>query len=184
MITKPATRPAKCYRHAIYLCAVFAASGCTTLPPLYPNRPLALPHAIRRDAKGARIESYGHLTPTGVPHFGWQITARRDGSRIEAHYAHGVLNGPYRNRYADGDSRIAFYRGGKLHGHREYWYANGRKWQEAELRRGKMDGPGRSWHRNGQLQSVFRFRRGVLVEDAEWDENGKPVRSEPQQSPR
>ena len=129
-------------------------------------------YSIKRDPTGTRIESYGRITPSGVPDFGWQVTTYSDGRRIEEHFSRGTLNGPRLNKYSDGDYRTVIYRNGKENGPREYWYANGRKWQEAVMKNNEMDGSGREWYRSGKLKSVFRFKNGKLVENVEWDEKG------------
>ena len=136
-------------------------------------------YSIKRNSDGTRIESYGRLTAAGVPDFGWQVRTYPDGRRIEEHFSRGTLNGPRLNKFPDGDFRIAVYRNGKEAGPREYWYANGRKWQEAEMKNNEMDGPGREWYRSGRPKSVFRFKSGKLIEHVEWDEKGNLLKRAP-----
>jgi len=166
-----------------------AVEGCTQpsgaptamAPPQgLPQYPLCPSPFARRVGPGevSIIESCGGFDESGKVIDGWEVTSYSNGIRREEHKAKGKLQGYMRVWFEDGDSWIGWYEDGLLEGRREYWHANGGKWQEADFHRGEIRGPGRAWFPDGTVQSLFIGGSDKPYPHLEWHEDGTFYRQE------
>lgn len=155
-------------------------SVVSTRPQGLPQYPSCPPPFERRVAPGetAIVESCGGFDESGKVIDGWEVTSYSNGSRREEHHAKGKLQGFMRVWFEEGDSWIGYYEDGLLEGRREYWYANGGKWQEADFHRGEIKGFGRSWFPDGSVQSLFIGGDDKPNPHLEWHEDGTFYRQE------
>ncbi|MCK9878371.1 hypothetical protein MXD59_21795 [Frankia sp. Ag45/Mut15] len=68
------------------------------------------------------------------------------------------------------------YKGGRKSGVERSFYADGSIKSEHENIDGGWEGVGRTWFPNGQLKSETRYRRGVVLEEILWAEDGARVK--------
>lgn len=186
--------------------AALAALGGLGAGPALPACPPATtrhetPHeGWCEDAAGARQgpiwgrRSDGSLRFLGTAlddavHGAWRSWHPGGAPAIEAHYAHGVLTGPFRlwgengrllytgrhdalgrmdgrfeRRWPDGTPRLRWeMRAGVHHGAIEGWYASGARRVRGARRDGRDSGDWSWWDEHGRLERRCRFEAGIAV---------------------
>ncbi len=175
-------------RATVIAVGLLVSEGCThqsaipvAAPPQgLPQYPSCPPPFERRvgPSETAIVESCGGFDESGRVIDGWEVTSYNNGTRREEHHAKGRLHGLMRVCFEGGDWWIGNYEDGLLEGRREYWYANGGKWQEADFRRDEIKGLGRSWFPDGSVQSLFIGGDDKPDPHLEWHEDGTFYRQE------